>query len=141
MSSAKYSFERDFLKLDGDQSLFAIPNNDEQVYMMREKQKQNQEKLRRINSAKPIWQKKTATSSMPLQRVRDHDIEPTLTNMDEPTILHNAEERKLIAEAKSITRARSARRVQSATQRTDYTSATKSQGSLPPINNRTSQKP
>jgi hypothetical protein len=89
--------------------------------------------MRRVNSAKPIWQKTTATSSMPLQRVKNNDIEATLPNIDEPTILRNAEERKLIAEAKSITRARSARRVQSATQRTDFTSGHKSQQSLPTL--------
>jgi len=46
----------------------------------------------------------TATSSQPLQRVRDDDIDPAIPNQEQPVVLRNASERNLIADAIKITK-------------------------------------
>lgn len=77
--------------------------------------------MRRVNSAKPIWLKTTATTSAPLQKVRDEDIEASKANPDAPTCSYNAKQRAAVQLAKEIAKSRvqfpgERRRVQSARQ-------------------------
>jgi len=53
------------------------PPNEEQVFIAREAEKQRKKELKEAAKNLKIWDKKTATSRMPLKRVRDKDIKPT----------------------------------------------------------------
>ncbi len=88
----EFSHEFGFEK---ESSPFKAPN-DEEVFVTREKEKYSLQNLRRINSAKPIWLKTTATSHAPLQRVRDDDITPEKPKVEAPIYSYNATTRGLI---------------------------------------------
>jgi len=64
-------------------SPFRVPN-DEEVFLTREKEKLKRASLKRIQSAKPIWEKNTASSSVPRIKIRDEDIEPLEINLEAP---------------------------------------------------------
>jgi len=50
--------------------------NEEQVFIAREAEKQKKKEAKEERKHLKIWDKKTATSSMPLKRIRDNDIQP-----------------------------------------------------------------
>ena len=52
------------------------PPNDEQVFIQREAEKQKKKESKEAAKHLKIWDKKTATSRMPLRRVKDTDILP-----------------------------------------------------------------
>ena len=52
------------------------PPNEEQVFITREAEKQKKKEAKEAAKHLKIWDKKTATSRMPLKRVKDSDIKP-----------------------------------------------------------------
>ena len=60
------------------------PPNEEQVFINREAEKQKKKDEKEHAKYLKIWDKKTATSRMPLKRVKDGDIK-----MMEGELLHN----------------------------------------------------
>ena len=50
------------------------PPNEEQVFINREAEKQKKKEQKEAAKHMKIWDKKTATSRMPLRRVKDNDI-------------------------------------------------------------------
>ena len=52
------------------------PPNEEQVFITREAEKQKKKEAKEASKHLKIWDKKTATSRMPLKRVKDSDIKP-----------------------------------------------------------------
>ena len=52
------------------------PPNEEQVFIAREAEKQRKKEAKEAAKNLKIWDKKTATSRMPLKRVKDSDIKP-----------------------------------------------------------------
>jgi hypothetical protein len=50
--------------------------NDEEVFITRETEKQKRKEAKEQAKSLKIWDKKTATSRQPLQRVKDNDIPP-----------------------------------------------------------------
>jgi hypothetical protein len=75
--------------IDRDGSPFKVPN-DEEVFITREREKLKRAQDRKIQSAKPIWDKNTATSSAPRIKIRDEDIEPLQANLDAPSYSYSA---------------------------------------------------
>jgi len=53
------------------------PPNEEQVFITRETEKRRKKESKEAAKHLKIWDKKTATSRMPLKRVKDGDIKPT----------------------------------------------------------------
>ena len=80
------------------------PPNEEQVFITREAEKQK--KLEEKEAAKhlKIWDKKTATSRMPLKRVKDSDINPHQS--DENVFNFNNSQRGYISAAMHIAKSR-----------------------------------
>lgn len=70
--------------------------NDEEVFITREREKIKRAEFRRVQSARPIWQKNTAASNAPLQKVRDEDIKPLERDPDAPTYSYTAAQRGFI---------------------------------------------
>jgi hypothetical protein len=70
--------------------------NDEEVFITREREKIKRAEFRRVQSARPIWQKNTAASNAPLQKVRDEDIKPMERDPDAPTYSYTAAQRGFI---------------------------------------------
>lgn len=69
--------QKDFLSnLEGHISPFRQPN-EEQVFITREAEKQRKKEEKEANKKLKIWDKKTATSRMPLKRIKDDDVKPT----------------------------------------------------------------
>lgn len=52
------------------------PPNEEQVFITREAEKQKKKEAKEAAKHLKIWDKKTATSRMPLKRVKEGDIKP-----------------------------------------------------------------
>jgi hypothetical protein len=52
------------------------PPNEEQVFITREAEKHKKKEAKEASKHMKIWEKKTATSRMPLKRVREDDIKP-----------------------------------------------------------------
>lgn len=52
------------------------PPNEEQVFITREAEKQKKKEEKEASKHLKIWDKKTATSRMPLKKFRDEDIKP-----------------------------------------------------------------
>ena len=75
--------------IDHDGSPFKVPN-DEEVFITREREKLKRAQARRIQSARPIWDKNTATSSVPRIKIRDEDIEPSQANLETPSYSYSA---------------------------------------------------
>ena len=73
------------------------PPNEEDLFMMQEKQKQIKKEAKENNRRMKIWEKKTATSNMPLKRIRDRDVSPLKT--DENFYNYNKEKRAEISRA------------------------------------------
>jgi hypothetical protein len=76
------------LGLERETSPFKVPN-DEEVFITREREKLKRAQERRIQSARPIWDKNTASSSAPRIKIRDEDIEPTKVNLDAPSFSYS----------------------------------------------------
>ena len=53
------------------------PPNEEQVFITRETEKRKKKEAKEAAKHLKIWDKKTATSRMPLKRVKDGDIKPS----------------------------------------------------------------
>lgn len=66
---------QDFLGQGENYSPFRPPN-EEQVFITREAEKQRKKEEKEAAKHLKIWDKKTATSRMPLKRVKDSDIQP-----------------------------------------------------------------
>ena len=52
------------------------PPNDEEIFITRETEKQKRKEAKEKAKNLKIWDKKTATSRVPLKRVKDNDIPP-----------------------------------------------------------------
>lgn len=52
------------------------PPNDEEVFITRETEKQKRKEAKEKAKNLKIWDKKTATSRVPLKKVKDSDITP-----------------------------------------------------------------
>lgn len=52
------------------------PPNDEEVFITRETEKQKRKEAKEKAKNLKIWDKKTATSRVPLKKVKDSDIQP-----------------------------------------------------------------
>ena len=98
--------ENDEFKLN-DASPFKEPEDDE-IFITREKEKMAQQKLRRIQSARPIWQKTTASSHAPLQKESGHSPMPHKPNL--PNLRYTQKQRAAIQTAKSIVQTRNSSR-------------------------------
>lgn len=61
------------------------PPNEEQVFITREAEKQKKAEEKEAAKFLKIWDKKTATSRMPLKRVKDGDIKPYNPSDDQET--------------------------------------------------------
>ena len=81
MSEGKDNAVENFFSIGNDQggglnaSPFRPPN-EEQVFITREAEKQKKAEAKQAAKYLKIWDKKTATSRMPLKRVKDGDIKP-----------------------------------------------------------------
>ena len=80
------------------------PPNEEQVFLTREAEKQRKKEAKEANKHLKIWDKKTATSRMPLKRIKDEDIEPMKT--EENMYNYNAQTRGFISAAVNIAKSR-----------------------------------
>ena len=80
------------------------PPNEEQVFITREAEKQKKKEAKEAAKHLKIWDKKTATSRMPLKRVKDEDIKPL--HVDENVYNFNANTRGFISAACLIAKSR-----------------------------------
>ena len=80
------------------------PPNEEQVFITREAEKQKKKESKEAAKHLKIWDKKTATSRMPLKRVKDEDIKPLQS--DENVYNFNANTRGFISAACLIAKSR-----------------------------------
>ena len=80
------------------------PPNEEQVFITREAEKQKKKEAKEAAKHLKIWDKKTATSRMPLKRVKDEDIKPLQS--DENVYNFNANTRGFISAACLIAKSR-----------------------------------
>ena len=80
------------------------PPNEEQVFITREAEKQKKKEAKEAAKHLKIWDKKTATSRMPLKRVKDEDIKPLQS--DENVYNFNAGTRGFISAACLIAKSR-----------------------------------
>lgn len=78
--------------------------NDEEVFVTRQKQRMLESERRRINSAKPIWQKTTASSAAPLQRCGS--ITPEKIDSEKQPRLFSAKQKSTLQLAMVITKNR-----------------------------------
>lgn len=80
------------------------PPNEEQVFIQREAEKQKKKEAKEAAKHLKIWDKKTATSRMPLKRVKDQDILPAQS--DESLYNFNVNQRGFISAAVQIAKSR-----------------------------------
>lgn len=80
------------------------PPNEEQVFITREAEKQKKKEAKEAAKHLKIWDKKTATSRMPLKRVKDEDVKPLQS--DENVYNFNAVTRGHISAACHIAKSR-----------------------------------
>ena len=80
------------------------PPNEEQVFITREAEKQKKKEAKEAAKHLKIWDKKTATSRMPLKRIKDEDIKPLQS--DENVYNFNANTRGFISAACLIAKSR-----------------------------------
>ena len=80
------------------------PPNEEQVFITREAEKQKKKEAKEAAKHLKIWDKKTATSRMPLKRVKDEDVKPLQS--DENVYNFNANTRGFISAACLIAKSR-----------------------------------
>ena len=80
------------------------PPNEEQVFITREAEKQRKKESKEAAKHLKIWDKKTATSRMPLKRVKDGDIAPLQS--EEGSHNFNQEQKGYIGVAVQIARSR-----------------------------------
>ncbi len=80
------------------------PPNEEQVFITREAEKQRKKEAKEAAKHLKIWDKKTATSRMPLKRVKDGDIKPVQS--DENLYNFNSRQRWYISGAMQIAKSR-----------------------------------
>lgn len=80
------------------------PPNEEQVFITREAEKQKKKEAKEAAKHLKIWDKKTATSRMPLKRVKDEDIKPLQS--DENVYNFNATTRGYISAACLVAKSR-----------------------------------
>ena len=80
------------------------PPNEEQVFITRETEKRRKKEAKEAAKHLKIWDKKTATSRMPLKRVKDGDIRPTQN--EENVYNFNSSQRGFISAAMHIARSR-----------------------------------
>ena len=80
------------------------PPNEEQVFITREAEKQRKKEAKEAAKHLKIWDKKTATSRMPLQRVKDGDIKPITS--DENVYNFSSTQRGYISAAMQIAKSR-----------------------------------
>jgi len=81
------------------------PPNEEQVFITREAEKQKKKEAKEAAKYLKIWDKKTATSRMPLKRVKEGDIKPTAGD-DNPNYNYNPTQRGYISNAMHIAKSR-----------------------------------
>ena len=80
------------------------PPNEEQVFITREAEKQKKKEAKDAAKHLKIWDKKTATSRMPLKRVKEGDIKPVQS--DENVYNFNSDQRGYISNAMHIAKSR-----------------------------------
>ena len=80
------------------------PPNEEQVFIQREAEKQRQKEAKEAASHLKIWEKKTATSRMPLRRIKDSDVLPA--QGDDSCYNFNLQQRGYISAATQIAKSR-----------------------------------
>ena len=81
------------------------PPNEEQVFITREAEKQRKKEEKEAAKHLKIWDKKTATSRMPLKRVKENDI-PPLQNDETVNYNFNQTQRGIISNAMHIAKSR-----------------------------------
>jgi hypothetical protein len=81
------------------------PPNEEQVFITREAEKQKKKEEKEAAKHLKIWDKKTATSRMPLKRVKDGDIKAQ-SNEGEHVYNFNSGQRGYISAAMQIAKSR-----------------------------------
>jgi hypothetical protein len=84
--------------------------NDEEVFITRETEKQKRKEAKEQAKSLKIWDKKTATSRQPLQRVKDADIQPAPLDENATASTNhfsfNTEQRGYISSAMHIAKSR-----------------------------------
>ena len=80
------------------------PPNDEEVFITRETEKQKRKEAKEKAKNLKIWDKKTATSRVPLKKVKDSDIAPA--QVEENLYNFNATQRGYISAAMHIAKSR-----------------------------------
>lgn len=80
------------------------PPNEEQVFITREAEKQRKKEAKEQAKNLKIWEKKTATSRMPLKRVKEDDIRPLQS--EENLFNFNSTQRGYISNAMHIAKSR-----------------------------------
>lgn len=80
------------------------PPNEEQVFITREAEKHKKKEAKEAAKHQKIWDKKTATSRMPLKRVKEDDIKPLQS--DENVYNFNSDQRGYISNAMHIAKSR-----------------------------------
>ena len=80
------------------------PPNDEEVFITRETEKQKRKEAKEKAKNLKIWDKKTATSRVPLKKVKDTDIPPA--NIEENLYNFNSTQRGYISAAMHIAKSR-----------------------------------
>jgi len=80
------------------------PPNEEQVFITREAEKQKKKEAKEAAKHLKIWDKKTATSRMPLRRVKENDIKPH--SNEENMYNFSAKQRSEIGTAMHIAKSR-----------------------------------
>ena len=78
--------------------------DDKDVFLARDTEKQKRMEAKEKAKNLKIWDKKTATSRMPLKRSIFHEIPPS--DIDKHTFILTSKERDIIDEAKNICKAR-----------------------------------
>lgn len=80
------------------------PPNDEEVFITRETEKQKRKEAKEKAKNLKIWDKKTATSRVPLKKVKDSDIQPA--QVEENLYNFNSTQRGYISAAMHIAKSR-----------------------------------
>ena len=72
---------------------------EEEVFLTRLVEKENKARMRCQSAKTRIWNKPTATTRAPLQRVREHDFGPARSDASRPNYSYSAKNRSLITSA------------------------------------------
>ena len=80
------------------------PPNEEEIFIARETEKQKRKEAKEKAKNLKIWDKKTATSRVPLKRVKDTDVAPG--EVEENQYNYNATQRGFISAAMHIAKSR-----------------------------------